>query len=169
MYLNSGFYQQHDGFHNLAGSLSRFRGSQVALVPVVVHVADVGVGHLAGEADLLSEALRDLAVVRVEELGKQYLDGHLLVEHLVLGPEDAPHPALAQLHDQLEAVGDDRSRTDVGQGGSAAEAEVEQRIVVGTAGGTVHGAHPSDRDVSWTCGFTPPPGAGPKRPSLYID
>ncbi len=70
----------------------------------VVHPADVPVGDLAGQLDLVAEALDDLEVggdLRLEEL-----EGDDLADLAVVGLVDGAHTALADLLDDLEAAGE---------------------------------------------------------------
>jgi hypothetical protein len=73
----------------------------------VVHPADVAVSDLAGQLDLVAEALDDLEVrgdLRLEEL-----EGHDLADLVVVGLIDGPHAALTDLLDDLEAAGEGRA------------------------------------------------------------
>ena len=70
----------------------------------IVHPADVAVGDLPGQLDLVAEALDD---VRVRgDLGFQQLEGDDLADLGVIGLVDGPHAALPDLLDDLEAAGE---------------------------------------------------------------
>src|SRR5438309_2452354 len=67
--------------------------------PDIVHVEDVGVIERAGGASFLLEAVQRLLSVQA---GGEHLDGDVATELAVVGDEDAPHPAAADL--LLDAV-----------------------------------------------------------------
>ena len=67
----------------------------------IVHATDVGVRHLARDADLAAESLERRLVVR-DRLG-QKLERHRLVERQVVGAVDLAHAALAEHGDDAVA------------------------------------------------------------------
>ena len=85
------------------------------LLADVVHPADVPVGDLAGQLDLVSEALDDLEVRG--DLGLEELEGDDLADLAVVGLVDHAHAALADLLDDLEAAGERGAPLEAPRGG----------------------------------------------------
>ena len=85
-----------------------------SLLADVEHAADVAVGDLAGELDLVPETL-DRLRVRCD-LGLEELEGDLFLDPGVVDLVDAAHPALAQLLDDLVAAGEGRAPGQLGVG-----------------------------------------------------
>ncbi len=70
----------------------------------VIHPADVPVGDLPRHLELVAEPVDDLPVLG--DLGVDELERDLLVDLLVLDPEDASHSPAAELLDDLVAAGE---------------------------------------------------------------
>ncbi len=72
-----------------------------------IDLGDIGMAHARQGLALGLEAA---AAALVEAAGLDELERHLAAGHLLLGPVDAPHPALSEQLDQAE--GADRERKD---------------------------------------------------------
>ncbi len=93
-----------EAFEVLAGHVLHGDEMKLPNLAQVVHAADVGVGDLAGELELVPEAL-DRPLVG-GDLGLEELERDILLDLLVKDLVDAAHPALADLLDDFVTVGE---------------------------------------------------------------
>src|SRR5262249_22770174 len=110
--------------------------AEAEVLAILVDPADVAVGHLARELDLVPEATARL--LRAAELRAQDLERDVLLEGAVVRLVDDTHAAAAEEGHDLEAVGDHLSLGEREQGPAAGEAALGVVGVTGSARAADH-------------------------------
>ena len=95
----------------LAGHVFHRDVMEVILLAQVVHPADVPVGDLPGDLELVLETLDGLVVDA--DLRPDELQGQDLADLAVVGLEDLAHPPLAERLDDLVAAGEEVAAGDL--------------------------------------------------------